>query len=109
MGMKRVSSDALEFDKSFISAMQQGATSHKYQQLLKNALLYTINNGLTARQRQMLMMYYFENLDQNEIAQSLNVNKSTVSRTLKAARTKIRSRLEFLTKRNVFSAYADDD
>lgn len=108
MGMKRVSSAALEFDKSFIQAMQSSQTSHKYQVLLKNALLYTINNGLTVRQRQILMMYYFEDLDQNEIAQALEINKSTVSRTLKAARGKIRQRLDFLTKRNVYSSCEED-
>ncbi len=101
MGMKRVSSAALEFDRSFIDAMSDASTSHMQRRLLKTALLYTINNGLTERQKQMLMMYYFEDYDQNEIAAILGVNKSTVSRTLKSARTRIKDRLDFLTKRNI--------
>lgn len=109
MGMKRVSSAALEFDKSFIAAMQEASTSHEHTQLLKTAVLYTVNNGLTARQRQILMMYYFEDLDQTQIAQALGVNKSTVSRTLKAARTKIRTRLAFLLKRNALSDQNQND
>ncbi|MBQ7132424.1 MAG: sigma-70 family RNA polymerase sigma factor [Oscillospiraceae bacterium] len=109
MGMKRVSSAALEFDKSFICAMEDASTSHLHKQLMKTAVLYTINNGLTQRQRQMLMMYYFDDCDQTEIARKLGVNKSTVSRTLKAARTKIRTRLGFLVKRNLVSKQDESD
>ena len=50
---------------------------------------------LTERQEQMVRMYYIEQHTMREIAAILEVNVSTVSRTLSAARTKLRRVLKY--------------
>lgn len=44
---------------------------------------------LTARQRQILAMYYDRNMTTTRIAAELGLNRSTVSRTLRRAREKL--------------------
>lgn len=53
-----------------------------------------IENELSARQKQILVLYYKEEKNMPEIARTLGVNVSTVSRTHKRACDSIRSRLK---------------
>ncbi|WP_295218503.1 sigma-70 family RNA polymerase sigma factor [Ruminococcus sp.] len=52
-----------------------------------------IENELSARQKQILVLYYKESKTMPEIAHALGVNVSTVSRTHRRACDSIRSRL----------------
>lgn len=62
---------------------------------LKRLMHQVIQCRLTERQKEMLVLYYFEHKSMPEIAQMLEVNKSTVSRTLNRAQNNIRKYLEF--------------
>ena len=66
---------------------------------LKQTLRQVIRLRLTPRQQEMLTLYYFERKKIPEIARELNVNKSTVSRTLNRAVENIRRYLEFYSFR----------
>lgn len=46
-------------------------------------LARAMQEELTPRQREMLLLYYAEGLDMPQISRLLGVNKSTVSRTIK--------------------------
>ncbi len=48
-----------------------------------------INEELTERQREIVMMYYYENRNISEIADTLSVNPSTISRSLARSRKNI--------------------
>ena len=54
-----------------------------------------IAGELTARQAQMVRMYFLEQHTMKEIAEELSVNPSTVSRTLSVARAKLRRCMRF--------------
>ncbi len=51
----------------------------------KHVLHEIIKDNLTHRQKQIILLYFFENKNTVEIAELLDINKSTVSRTLKRA------------------------
>lgn len=52
---------------------------------LKKNLAVAIDQDLTDRQRQMLLMYCFDGRSMEDIGKELDVNKSTVSRTVARA------------------------
>jgi len=54
-----------------------------------------IREELTENQREILLAYYMENLTIPQIADLRGVNKSTVSRTLRRAETKLRRYLRY--------------
>lgn len=54
-----------------------------------------IREELTELQRQTLIAYYFQEQTIPQIAQERGVHKSTVSRTLKRAETKLRRYLKY--------------
>ena len=54
-----------------------------------------IKNELSPRQKQILVLYYKEQKTMPEIARQLGVNISTVSRTLAAARVKLKRSLRY--------------
>lgn len=56
---------------------------------LKRNLRQAREQELTARQRQLLTMYYDQGMTMPEIAQDLGLNRSTVSRTLRRARERL--------------------
>ena len=51
--------------------------------------------ALTPRQREMLIMRYEQNMSGSEIARELGLNRSTVSRTLRRARERLRRCLQY--------------
>lgn len=55
----------------------------------KITLRRAINNGLTQRQRDCIEKHYFENKSLLEIGDELGIDKSTVSRHIKAAKRRI--------------------
>lgn len=64
------------------------------QRLLHN-LTKAVAEELTPRQREMLHLYYYEQLNMVQIAARLGVNKSTVSRTLCRARHRLHHILQY--------------
>lgn len=56
---------------------------------LKKILYAVIENELTAKQKQVVMLYYFKNMNSTEIASKLSVTPQAVLRTLSRARVKI--------------------
>lgn len=62
---------------------------------IKTILYKVINQKLTAKQKQIIILYYFENINTIEIAKMLGVNKSTISRTLNRAKNTIKDYMEF--------------
>ena len=64
------------------------------------ALLHrALEQELTARQRMVMQMYFVQQHSMREIAQLLDVNPSTVSRTIAAGREKLRRCLRYGSKR----------
>ncbi len=53
---------------------------------------------LTERQAQMVRLYYLEQHSMQEVAELLGINVSTVSRTLKSARTRLRRCLRYSSR-----------
>lgn len=56
---------------------------------LKSLLLNIIKNELTARQKEIIMLYYFKGLDMNEIADRLNISIQAVSAVMARGRKRI--------------------
>lgn len=68
-----------------------------YQEL-KDALKELIDE-LPEDQRMCLMMYYFEELSINEIAEALELNTNTIKSRLNYARNKVKTKIEDLKKK----------
>lgn len=54
-----------------------------------------LREGVTQRQRQILLLYFYERKNMAEIAEILGINKSTVSRTMKRGLRHLRQYLQF--------------
>lgn len=79
-----------------LARAEHSETNDRTLRLLKKALAEVIKNDLTARQKQMIVLYYYEGLRMCEIASMLSLDASTVSRTLTRARANILKRLKYL-------------
>lgn len=62
---------------------------------LKRNLVRCINEDVTERQRQVLLMYYYEGKNMREIGEELGVDKSTVSRTIKRGERRLQRCLRY--------------
>lgn len=88
-----------------LQAMTNSSQYIKWRKMLKTldstesakgrALHRAIEVVLTERQAQMVTMYYLHQQTMADIAESLGINISTVSRTLKSAREKLAKALEY--------------
>lgn len=54
-----------------------------------------INEELTDRQRELIYLYYFEQMNMTEIARRLELSPSTVSRTIKRGKFRIKRYLKY--------------
>ena len=61
---------------------------------LPRALRLSLDEDLTSRQRQLVRMYYIDQMLMADIAEELGIDVSTVSRTLKRARARLRQSLQ---------------
>ena len=73
---------------------QNGDNSERMERLRRN-LRRAREADLTERQREMVYLYYDRGHSVTKIAMELNVNKSTVSRTLSRARQKLKCCLKY--------------
>ncbi|MCR5717889.1 MAG: sigma-70 family RNA polymerase sigma factor [Oscillospiraceae bacterium] len=93
---RRVSEKCLEFDKHFVADLIEAPVTNRSQlNIVHEALRDSIENDLTPRQREILLMRYFEGKKGVEIAEDLHINSSTVTRTLQRAENTLRRSLRF--------------
>ncbi len=62
---------------------------------LKRNLIRCLREDVTAKQRQMLLLYYAEGKNMREIGESMGVDKSTVSRTIKRGERRLQRCLRY--------------
>jgi RNA polymerase sigma-70 factor (ECF subfamily) len=62
--------------------------------LMKSELRRCLTEKLTPRQRQVIIMYYYDNMKMEAIAKELGVNVSTVCRTIHRGRGRIERHLK---------------
>ncbi len=78
-----------------INELNNNSTNTDLRRCALRAIRNVIENDLTSRQKEVIMLYYYEKHKMPEIAQMLDVNISTVSRTIKRARTRMFSVLRY--------------
>ena len=69
-----------------------------HSKLLEN-LMRCIREDVTPRQREVLLLYYFREMRQTEIAQQLGVARSTVSRTIRRGEQRLKRCLRYGAER----------
>lgn len=62
---------------------------------VRHNLTRALQEDVTERQRQMLLMYYDERLNMRQIGEALGVDCSTVSRTIKRGETRLKRCLRY--------------
>lgn len=62
---------------------------------VKRNLLRALREDVTPRQREMLLLYYGEQLNMRQIGTRLGVDKSTVSRTIKRGERRLQRCLRY--------------
>lgn len=77
----------------YLSGKYDPDTVDPEHSVLLKALGGAIREGLTGRQREILLLYYYRGMTMKEIASMLGLNKSTVSRHISRAMNKIRKTL----------------
>lgn len=60
-----------------------------------SAMRRAINSELTCRQKQLINMYYIEQMQMQDIADELGLHISSVSRTIKRGREKLKNVLSY--------------
>lgn len=87
--MKR-SDNKLEYEalREFIGLVDCGGS-------LGSRVRRVVDEELTERQREMVYMYYFQGMSMPDIAVTLGVSPSSVSRTIKRGRGRIRKYLKY--------------
>ncbi len=95
--MKKVALTVPELDKKIkeMYSIQTAETNDDTIKKVKHALREIISNDLTDRQKQIVVMYYYENLKMMDIAEQLDINVSTVSRILARARNRIYGHIKY--------------
>ncbi|MBB6214975.1 RNA polymerase sigma factor (sigma-70 family) [Anaerosolibacter carboniphilus] len=79
------------------SSKMQQSTNQSQIKKLKKILQKAIEMELTEKQKQILLMYYYENKNQRQIAEELSMNQSNVSRNLRQAERKLKKINEYIT------------
>ncbi len=72
-------------NKQFKEFMETGNTNSASIRRFKKLLMAGIDTMLTDRQRYCVTLYYIKNVPQKEIARTLGVNPSTVTRSIRSA------------------------
>ena len=78
-----------------VYSRQMAADNTAQMTRLKRNLLRCLHEDVTARQRQMLTLYYADGLNMRQIGEQLGVDKSTVSRTIKRGERRLRRCLRY--------------
>jgi RNA polymerase sigma factor (sigma-70 family) len=75
--------------KAYMDQLSEMNTNSAELTRLKRNLLMALEEDVTPRQREVLMLYYSQQKTMQEIGEILGVNKSTVCRTLKRAEKRL--------------------
>lgn len=79
-----------EADKEIRTILcEESGDSSEYIRRLKRILLNVINNELTSRQKEIIMLYYFKDMDIVRIGELLKITPQAVSAVMKRARLRI--------------------
>ena len=65
------------------------------QDVLWQRMMNVVDNELTERQRHILLGVYMEERTMDSLAEELGINKSTVCRTLRRAKARLRMYLKY--------------
>ncbi len=95
--MKKVSLTVPELDQKLkeLYNAENAETNNLIIEKVKHAMNEIIKNDLTKRQKQIIVMYYYKDMKMQDIADELNINVSTVSRTLNRARNSIFKKMQY--------------
>lgn len=96
MSRTRLSLDTLDVEKELLRL--DGAKDIEDDRLIKvakRALREVVAEELSQRQKQFVVLYYYDKHTMLEIAEICEVNVSTVSRTLQRARKNIADRIKY--------------
>lgn len=74
---------------------EEGEDSSGNKEKMKKIMIKVINNELTPRQKQMIMLYYFKGIDIVKIGKMLDVTPQAVSAVLKRARLRIHRYMKY--------------
>lgn len=74
---------------------QMSTDNSRQQSRLRRNLLRALQEDVTPRQRDVLLLYYAQGLNMSQIALKLGVDKSTVSRTIKRGETRLERCLRY--------------
>lgn len=78
-----------------VYAQTMAADNSAQMNRLKRNLIRALQEDVTARQREMLLLYYGERMNMREIGERLGVDKSTVSRTIKRGERRLQRCLRY--------------
>lgn len=92
---KRFFLNEATIDKELFKLATTSNEEDKLRKIAKKALREVVSEELTARQKQFIVLYYYENNTMAEISDICGVNVSTVSRTLRRARKNILDRIKY--------------
>lgn len=79
----------IESDSQFRAYLQNNGDNSDAIRQTKKILMTGIDNLLTCKQKNCVVMHYFKNMSKKEIAQQLGVNPSTVTRSIQAAKKRL--------------------
>ncbi len=92
----RVSEKVMEFDRRLAAdLMQAPITNRERLTVVCRALHEAVETELTPRQREVIVMRYFEKRSGKEIAEILGLNPSTVCRIRQRAEQRLQHALRF--------------
>lgn len=87
---QRIPEHMAEADPALIQDLLEIPHTNRMQlEMSKSALKEIIQNDLTSRQREIILLKYYRNMSNKEIARVLNLDASSVSRTLTRAKARI--------------------
>lgn len=87
--------EGLENKKLEYEALQEFIGLLYIEGNLSNRVRVAMNEELTDRQRELINLYYIEQMSMTEIAKTLDLSPSTVSRTLKRGRIRLKKYLKY--------------
>jgi RNA polymerase sigma factor (sigma-70 family) len=92
LGRKRINADSYLFEEEIYKMYLQGElTNYKP----KDIMLKVLQQELTEIQLSLVEMYYFQHMNMVQIAEVLGKDTSTISRTLKRARQRIKRFMKY--------------
>lgn len=78
-----------------VYAREMASDNGRQLDRLRENLSKALQQDVTDRQRQYLMLYYGQGLNMRQIGERMGVNKSTVSRTIKRGELRLRRCLRY--------------